>query len=292
MMASDWTHFLSQTVDSLAPIVDLHPHVAVRVEECNTDEMATVRNWASIGIEILLQSGVSRLADLASQKNGAGASDIYANGVGAVSGGSALSAKYAQYLNEIGASMWGAMEFELGTADERERWRSQFRDAGWIIPVYNPAIDSFRVFEKLANQHHRVAIIGLSLLSYDAVISTLQAVNEYRQRGVKVHLSGYPISEIGMAYPVDSIDDRKWSDNVRYGLTLTYAGLRQYGDAKALSSPAGAGRRGNKIQRSRALRVTAYQMNIKMRSMRSYYDAVNSLSEQLGDEEEQNETDA
>lgn len=269
-----FTHFISQTVDSLSVVLDLHPYVAVRIEECNSSELNMVKEWTTTGVSVLLQSGVSRLVDVASQKNGVGASDIYSAGASNVHGTSALAVKYAQYVSEIGMSAWGAIEFELGAVQEREKWRSQFRGNDVIIPTYNPSIDTFSAFESLASKHSRIAVTGLSLLTYDAVLDLLMSVSPYRDRGLHIHILDYNVTDAVMAFPIDSFSDRSWSNNIRYAMTLTYTGLRQYGDAKDIAVSQDAGRRGNKFQRSRAFRATAYQMNMRMRSFNAY---INSL---------------
>lgn len=203
--------------------LDLHKHVLVPLDQVSitAGHVNDIRRAARQGFKILLDSGVYSMTANYARATGKLIEYAHLQPPETFSEWPVLRRKYEAVVGDLGDELWGYIELDQGTAEQKTKTRLELEAAGLHpIPVYHPASDTPEYFQKLLAEYDRVCVGGLAITGGPAVRRRVMATVWERRQAYPdtwVHLLGVSLltPEV-LAYPPDSIDSSSWTTLSRW----------------------------------------------------------------------------
>ena len=217
-------YFLAVVAGHLKELVALNypPCPAlVAVNELKSQDMRdAVRTACDAGWPILLDSGIFNLASAHATKTGITHSEALSLPPSALRGWEGLRDLYLTCARDLGPSLWGYIELDLGGAGVKRTTRAWLESEGLRpIPVYHPLSDGEAYFHELASQYDRICLGNVVQAPENVRTRLLATLWQWRREHPTLrwmHVLGYTPDGMLTAYPTESADSSTWSGILRW----------------------------------------------------------------------------
>lgn len=142
-----------------------------------------------------------------------------------------LKAQYLRSLHRYADGVWGYVELDQGTSEDKTRTRATVEAEGYApIPVYHPLADPPEYFDYLCTEYDRVCVGNLSQGPDRERIAAVVVERARKYPEVWVHLLGMTPDELFNAYLPSSSDSSAWLSALRWGGYKEFAAGAPLGD--------------------------------------------------------------
>lgn len=215
-------YFFACTLNHARTIVPLHKHILIAVNELSEKKYASeIRELLDKGAILFLDSGIFNLSREHGRKHKTNPLESMQMAPEEIEGFDELFQKYCSILHEFKNELWGYVELDQGGMKNKVRIRAQLESMGFSpMPVYHPLFDTWEYFDELASKYPRLCCGNMTDFGDERIkmIATLwERVRSYPD--LWVHILGYTIDELTLAYPFNSYDSSAWTSAFRWGLS-------------------------------------------------------------------------
>ena len=206
------------------------------------DELGSVLDDLDDHQSLLVDSGVFSLAAAHAKKNSIPISQAFAEDPQNVDGWDELRNTYVSTILQHQEKMWGYVELDLGSQEDKEERREEMRQIGISpIPVYSVAGDSWEYFEHLAENYDRICVGSIAKVHQNYRKSVVAAISSFTSKMENrpwVHFLGMSPGTLVNTFFPSSCDSTTWYDVRRFG-TLRSINLEKSTSRPEFSPPDG-----------------------------------------------------
>lgn len=183
------------------------------------------------GIKVFLDSGVFTFCHDYGRATGVHGSEVFAYREARFGDTMATyEAHYGAYVSRIKHLLWGAVEIDLGSVEERTARRQRMATGGAVlIPVFRPETDTLEYLEELMSTYDRICMpVTVKMLPNElrwALVAKAVEMQRTRFPYCYIHVLGSaPVyGWVALASQSGSCDSSTWTNPGRFGSRPTYA---------------------------------------------------------------------
>jgi hypothetical protein len=199
----------------------------VNGNKVSNDRVQELKALAERGHSFYLDSGCFTLANAHANKTGQNPWDVFMTSPSKLPFFNAWFDLYCMVVPVLKPYLWGVVEIDFGSAEERAETRERIYKACGIkpIPVYRCLSEPFEVFEKLVATHDRVCLAGTAKVPTWARYAAYSKATEIIERAnpkCRVHALGVGAFGPFTASLLNSCDSSTYANPARFGLTCGY----------------------------------------------------------------------
>lgn len=213
--------FLASSPHILFNAASVHKHMLVAVNELmNSDsQQQSFHKLLDADVNILMDSGVYGLASAYATLNNINPNVVRQMPAEEIPGFEPLLASYKNLVSRYADRLWGYIEMDWGTAEQKATRRATLEAIGLApIPVYHPIWDPMDYFDELAQNYDRICIGNTASSDNVTRLRLIATAVQRRQKypHLWMHMLGVTPSEWCAAYAFDSCDSSAWLSGVRW----------------------------------------------------------------------------
>ena len=226
--ASVFSHLRNLEVPDAMPNILLPVHSLVGLSESNQAVLDTILE--SEDHLLLLDSGAFTVAHDHSKRMKIPLDEAFATSPSEIIGFNELKADYLAFLEEHADRLWGYIELDMGSKQDKRDTRAEIESHGFVpIPVFHPLVDGWEYLIELLEEYDRISVGNIVGLSHQMRIKLL--FHMYRiwkevNPDCWIHLLGMtPTTNAALSLPFSSYDSSTWTTAFRWRVQMNCLAL-------------------------------------------------------------------